>query len=229
MEPCAIVPLPGAVDPSSVVVPVAGEAPLVRIVRAVLHGVGPARVVVAVAPTLATVTRDCLSSAGLDAVAVVVASHPASRGEVLVAGLEHLGLQPHSPTPVLLCDHRYPLAPGELAERVLDGVVAGHEVVVPVLPVTDTVKTVDELGSVLSTVDRSALRTVQYPRGFTAAALWDAISGPPASPRDGADEVDAVLRAGVDVATVVGHPDALRFELPRDAPLLDAIIGCRLS
>ena len=46
----------------------------------------------------------------------------------------------------------------------------------PSLPVTDTVKTVDELGSVLSTVDRATLRTVQFPRGFTASALWQLVS-----------------------------------------------------
>jgi 2-C-methyl-D-erythritol 4-phosphate cytidylyltransferase len=128
---------------------------------------------------------------------------------------------------VLVCDHRYPLAPGQLADRVLAALSGGHDVVVPTLPVTDTVKAVDELGSVLSTVDRSALRTVQYPRGFTASVLWQLISVSPASAADHLDEFDAALRAGLGIATVDGDANAFQVELPRDAHLLDAVIACR--
>ena len=128
---------------------------------------------------------------------------------------------------VLVCDHRYPLAPSRLAERVLAALGGGHDVVVPILPVTDTVKSVDELGSVLSTVDRSTLRTVQYPRGFTASVLWQLISVSPASASDDFDEFDAALRAGLGVGTVDGDANAFQVELPRDAHLLDAVIACR--
>ena len=99
--------------------------------------------------------------------------------------------------------------------------------VAPTLPVTDTVKTVDEQGAVLSTVDRSTLRTVQYPRGFTAAALWRLVSISPAPTPDHVDEFDVALRAGLDIGTVVGDANAFHVELPRDAHLLDAVIACR--
>jgi 2-C-methyl-D-erythritol 4-phosphate cytidylyltransferase len=76
-------------------------------------------------------------------------------------------------------------------------------------------------------VDRSALRTVQFPRGFTASVLWQLISVSPASASDDLDEFDAALRAGLDIGTVDGDANAFQVELPRDAHLLDAVIACR--
>jgi 2-C-methyl-D-erythritol 4-phosphate cytidylyltransferase len=109
---------------------------------------------------------------------------------------------------------------------VLAALNAGGDVVVPILPMTDSVKTVDELGSVLGTVDRSTLQTVQYPRGFAAAVLWQLISVSPDSASDDVDEFDAALRAGLDIDVVAGDANAFQVELPRDAHLLEAVIAC---
>jgi len=158
---------------------------------------------------------------------VAVTRGPGSRRHVLRAGLEHLDVAPHAAASVLIGDYRYPLSSGEVAGRVLTALAAGGDVVVPVLAVTDTVKTVDALGSVLGTVDRAGLRTVQYPRGFAAAALWQSIAEVPPTALDGLDEFDAALRAGLEVGVVDGEAGAVRVELPRDAPLLDAVIANR--
>jgi 2-C-methyl-D-erythritol 4-phosphate cytidylyltransferase len=117
---------------------------------------------------------------------------------------------------VLVHDHRHPLAPVDVTERVIAGLRAGHPVVVPMLPMTDTVKVVDDRGAVVGTVDRTALRTVQYPRGFQSEVLAQSITGD-------ADEFVAALTAGTPIATVDGDADAFAAELPTDAPLLDAI------
>lgn len=226
MKQCAIVPLTHRGDVEAAIVPVAGEAPLVRVVRSVLHAVADPDVVVATLPELAARTVDCLRAAGLGT-AVAIAREPGSRSQVIRAGLEHLGAQPHTSASILICDHRYPLSPDEVAERVLAALDGGGEVVVPIVAVTDSVKIVDELGSVLSTVDRSTLRTVQYPRGFTASALWQLVSVSPSPPSGDVDEFDAALRAGLDVDVVDGDANALQIELPRDAHLLDAVIACR--
>jgi 2-C-methyl-D-erythritol 4-phosphate cytidylyltransferase len=226
MKPCAIVPLTHSDDFEAATVPVAGEAPLVRVVRSVLHAVSDDDVVVSTLPALAAGTEGCLRAAGLGT-AVVVAREPGSRHQVIRAGLEHLEAQPDTSVFVLVCDHRYPLSPGEVAERVLAALGGGGDVVVPAVAVTDSVKTVDELGSVLTTVDRSTLRTVQYPRGFTASALWQLVSVSSPSPSDGLDEFGAALRAGLDVDVVEGDANARQVELPRDAHLLDAVIACR--
>jgi 2-C-methyl-D-erythritol 4-phosphate cytidylyltransferase len=221
MEPCAIVPLTHSDDAVGAFAPMAGGAPLVRVVRSALSAVAPERVVVATPPAHAPNARECLREAGLTTAVVAVAG---SRSHAVRVALKHLGAEPFSRTSVLLCDHRHPLAPGALAERVLAALGAGHDVAVPILPVTDTVKTVDDAGAVLSTVDRSVLRTVQYPRGFTAAALWQLASSPEA---DGFDEFACALRDGLDIGTVAGDANAFQVDLPGDVHLLAAIIAGR--
>lgn len=227
MDACAIVPLPQTVDPASVFPPTGGQPPLVRVVRSLDGLVARNHVVVATVAPLAAGVRDCLRSAGLDTVAVIVAHGRGLRQQVITAGLDHLDVEWSSSTPVLVCDHRYPLSTRVVAGRVVAALRDGHDVVVPTLPVTDTVKTVDETGSVLGTLDRSELRTVQYPRGFAASALWDLVSGSAAPAAEDVNEFTAALRAGFDIGTVDGDVDAQQVELPRDAHLLDAIIACR--
>ena len=226
MKQCAVVPITSSADVDAATVPVSGEAPLVRVVRSVLQAVAEGDVVVATVPALVASVEECLRAAGLE-VAVAVTRGSGARRQVLRAGLEQLGVEPHTAASVLICDHRFPLSPGELAVRVLAALATSGDVVVPVLPVTDSVKTVDELGSVLGTVDRATLRTVQFPRGFTASALWQLVSESPATVADGLDEFHDALRAGLDVGTVEGDAGAFQVELPRDAHLLDAVIACR--
>lgn len=232
MKQCAVVPMTSSADVDAAISPVSGEAPLVRVVRSVLQAVAEGNVVVATVPVLAASVEECLRAAGLG-VAVAATRGSGSRRQVIRAGLEHLGVEPHTAAAILICDHRFPLSPGELAVRVLAALVTGGDVVVPMVPVTDSVKTVDELGSVLSTVDRATLRTVQFPRGFTASALWQLVTGPlrvpesPVTAADGLDEFHDALRAGLDVGVVDGDAGAFQVELPRDAHLLDAVIACR--
>jgi 2-C-methyl-D-erythritol 4-phosphate cytidylyltransferase len=214
-EPCAIVPLDATVSPASALAPLAGEAALTRVIRSLL---GPGRVpvervvVVAVATTAVQI-RPELEAAGLAEVAVVDCASPGSRGQCLAAGLEHLGRKEVSPGHVLVHDRRWPLASTAVTDRVLAGLDAGHPVVVPVLPMTDTVKLVDATGSVVETVDRRWLRTVQYPRGYRADALAALI---------GEDD-----DLGRHVETVAGDPDAVAADLPSDAALIGAIIEAR--
>jgi 2-C-methyl-D-erythritol 4-phosphate cytidylyltransferase len=212
---------------------VAGEAALVRVLRSVLTAVTADHVVVATAPALAAGVAEQLAAAGLGtavASASMSASASASRRAVIRAGLDHLGIEPLTPGGVLVCDHRYPLSPGDVADRVLATLAEGYDAVVPTVPVTDTVKTVDQLGSVLTTVDRATLQTVQYPRAFTTSALWQLVEVSPAlTPPNtaDADELDGALRAGLDVGRVAGDASAFQVELPRDTQLLEALIDCR--
>ncbi len=67
---------------------------------------------------------------------------------------------------VLVHDAARPLVPASLTAAVVDAVRAGHPVVVPVLPLSDTVKVVDGDGLLRSTPDRAGLRVVQTPQGF---------------------------------------------------------------
>jgi 2-C-methyl-D-erythritol 4-phosphate cytidylyltransferase len=216
----AIVPLPAMYvhNVAAAVDRLAGEAPLARVVRT-MRGTA----VVAVAGPLVGAIRESLAAHGLSAVGVAVAEDPGSRAQCLAAGLDYLKQQPRH---VLIHDIRRPLAPDGVRDRVIAGLQAGSPVVMPALAVTDSVKAVDERGSVTGTLDRSMLRAVQYPRGFSADQLSQLLAE---RTSDEFDELDESLRAGTPITIVDGDPDAFGVELPRDAAFVEAIIACRPS
>jgi len=63
----------------------------------------------------------------------------------------------------LVHDARRPLTPPSLVTAVVDAVLGGQDAAVPALPLTDTVKRVDEDGLVVGSPDRDRLRVVQSP------------------------------------------------------------------
>ncbi len=101
---------------------------------------------------------------------------------------------------VVLHDAARPFAPPALFDAVVGAVRAGHAAAVPVLPLTDTVKLLDAVGSVLGTPDRSGLRVVQSPYAIRAELL----QGVPV----GALTPSVVLDAALVVHTVAGDPAA---------------------
>lgn len=225
MELSAIVPLPVSVvqNPASAFLALAGQAPLVRIVRAMLDAVAePGRIVVAVAEPLLADVRAALADGALAAVAVTRADGAGGRAQCLSGGLKHLARQKFSTTHVLVGDIRQPLVTAELRDRVIAAL--SDAVVVPALPVTDSVKAVDERGSVTATVDRSTLAAAQYPRGFEVGQLASLLS--PRTSED-FDEVAEAVRTGLEITVVAGDPDGFRAALPADAPFFEALIASR--
>jgi 2-C-methyl-D-erythritol 4-phosphate cytidylyltransferase len=214
-EGAAILPLPTTLAETAFA-PLAGEAPVVRVARTMVG----AAVIVAAEP-LAGVVRETLAAHGLSAVRVVVAEDPGTRAGCLVAGLQYLKGEPRH---VLIYDVRRPLAPATLRDRVIAALRAGSPVVMPVLAVTDSVKAVDGRGSVSETLDRTTLRSVQFPRGFTAAYLSQLLAQ---CTSDEFDELEESLRAATPITLVDGDAEAFVVELPRDAAFVEAIITCR--
>lgn len=204
------------VDGSHVLEPLAG-APLVeRSVRAALGVHGVDRVVVLAPEPL--VPRVGASVAG-----PLVTVHGTSRSDPPEA---HAAQRPGGPggdAPitagaagvVLVLDAARPFVPAALAGRVVDAVRAGHRAVVPVLPLSDTVKLVDGAGRVRGTPDRGGLRVAQTPQGFHPSLLGRVLGV--------ADAVHAWSAAGVAVHTVEGDPlafpvhDAWQRDLARAA------------
>lgn len=215
-------PLPMTADPTASCAPIAGAPPVVRAVRALLDGVAAPRVVVVVAEPLVAWIRGLMAAHELPEVAVRALPVSGDRSEAIRLGLDYLVHEPLSSAPVLLHDVRHPLVPGEVTDRVIAGLRAGHPIVVPVVPVTDSVKCVDERDVVVATVDRATLLAVQYPRGFTASVLAELVSHGATE-----DELDVALETARPVTTVDGHADAGRFTLPQDSDLLEAIIASR--
>ncbi|MDZ7883167.1 MAG: 2-C-methyl-D-erythritol 4-phosphate cytidylyltransferase [Mycobacterium sp.] len=207
MKLSAILPLPvsAARHPESVFTPVDGEPVLARIVA----GLIPEVTEVLVPADAAIYERARAGLAGVSA-RVIAAGENRSTADCLSAALPHL--QASAVTHVLVADHRHPVLSSDLVARVIAALADGAELVVPVLPVTDTVKRVDGQGVIRSTVDRSELKITQYPYGAAVAGLRD---------------LPAMLSASAGVVCVAGDADAIPFDLPADAALLAAVIACR--
>ena len=190
-----------------------GRSLLWRAVHGLLESGCIDEVVVAVAAEDAGHAADAL--AGVDRVRFVTGG--AQRSDSVRAALDAVpGIDV-----VLVHDAARCLTPASVIRDVVAAVRAGHSAVVPVLPVTDTVKQVDAGGSVVATVDRSALRVAQTPQGFDAALLRraHAANGAPAT-----DDAGLVERLGERVMTVPGHPHAFKITTPFDLAVAEAVL-----
>jgi 2-C-methyl-D-erythritol 4-phosphate cytidylyltransferase len=183
----------------------AGRTPLARCLDAMADGF--AAVVVPAARSLAAEARACVP----DGVMVVEVDGSATRTDCLRAALDHLPASKH----VVVHDLERSLTPRSVLDRVADA-LPGSDLVLPTLVVVDSVKSVDDDGSVVSTVDRSTLRSSQFPRGMTVALLRRAVEA-------GEDEVIHALRAGVSITMVDGDPHGFEIRAPHDRALAEAI------
>jgi 2-C-methyl-D-erythritol 4-phosphate cytidylyltransferase len=123
---------------------------------------------------------------------------------------------------VLLHDACRPLAPGELAAAVVEAVRGGHGMAVPALPLTDTVKSVDDRGAVTGTPDRTDLRVLQTPIALRARLLPADVCEHPLT------EVAKHTAAGGTVHTVTGHPAAFAVRSAWDLELAELIADGRI-
>lgn len=110
-------------------------------------------------------------------------------------------------TIVLVHDALRSFSSADTVRDVLTAIRAGAPVVVPVLPMADTVK-VTEDRLIVGTEDRARLRTAQTPIGYTLEAFRAADA--PDQPPSGA-------------TTVPGHPDAMRVTSAFELTLAEAI------
>ncbi len=124
---------------------------------------------------------------------------------------------------VLVHDAARPLTPAAVIIRVVEALKAGHQAVIPVLSVTDTIKAVDANGVVLGTPERAGLRSVQTPQGFATDTLQRAYE------RAGAagftDDAGMVENIGGQVHTVEGDPLAFKVTTPLDLQLAMAVLS----
>lgn len=125
---------------------------------------------------------------------------------------------------ILVHDAARAFVPADVVERVVSAVRAGAAAVVPVVPVTDTIKRITRSGEVADTPDRSTLVAVQTPQGFDPAVLRRAHAAGAVGATD-----DAMLceRLGVTVVTVEGSEDAFKVTRPRDLLLAEALLAER--
>lgn len=123
---------------------------------------------------------------------------------------------------VLVHDAARAFTPLSVIRGVVEAVAAGAAAVVPVLPVADTIKQVDESGQVTGTVDRSVLRAVQTPQGFAVEVLRRAYA---AADDIATDDAGLVERIGETVRTVPGHAHALKITTPFDLAIAEDVLA----
>lgn len=114
---------------------------------------------------------------------------------------------------VLVHDAARPLVPLGLVDRVIDAVVAGAAAVVPAVPVTDTIKQVDDQGVVVRTLPREQLRAVQTPQGFRREVL---VAAHAAAGAEATDDAALVEVLGERVLVVAGDAAAMKITTPED-------------
>ena len=194
----------GASGPKALV-EIAGESLVRRAARGLLSA-GVVRHVVVTAPAeyldrfeaeVAGITEVAgLDGPGVSGTIEVVPGSPDSRQASVALGLA-AALAAHPDAAVVLVhDAARALTPPEVVRRVVAAVRAGHDAVVPALPVTDTVKEV-------AGPDRSRSRRSES--GHHETGLYHSTSS---SDRSGAQRGRG---AGVQIESVVGTPDRSRL------------------
>ena len=159
--------------------------------------------------------------AGIEDV-LMVAGSDRSRQASVALGLAALGHR-DADAVVLVHDAARPLTPPEVSARVIDTVRGGAGAVIPVLPVTDTLKTVDASGLVTGTPRRADMVAVQTPQGFRWDVLTRAHEAGASRSADEAvaatDDAGLVEAVGGSVQTVAGDERSLKVTRPLDLAL----------
>ncbi|WP_167145557.1 2-C-methyl-D-erythritol 4-phosphate cytidylyltransferase [Actinomyces sp. ZJ308] len=137
---------------------------------------------------------------------------------------------------VIVHDAARALTPPQVTRRVIAAVRAGHEAVVPALPVSDTVKEVGpcragEPEPVVGTPRRARLRAVQTPQGFRTDALVAAHRAGAQRAGDEAlaasDDAGLVEACGGSVVVVAGDERAMKVTTPVDLALAELLLERR--
>lgn len=123
----------------------------------------------------------------------------------------------------LVHDGARPLLTHQLAARVLDAAQA-HGAAIPGIPVSDTLKQIDEDGRVLATVDRATVRAIQTPQAFSGDLLRHAHA---TVTHDVTDDAAMIEALGEPVFLVEGDPANLKVTRPIDLHVARSLLTMR--
>ena len=113
---------------------------------------------------------------------------------------------------VLVHDAARALASTRLASEVINQLIRGQQAVIPTLEVIDTIKEVDNQGYVRNTLNRSSLKIVQTPQGFSRSVLERAHQ----ASEDATDDAALVEALGIKVKTIAGEDQAFKITTKGD-------------
>ena len=124
---------------------------------------------------------------------------------------------------VLIHDAARAFVPSDVVARVIDAVRSGADAAIPVVPVADTIREVDEAGS--HVIDRTRLRGVQTPQGFRRSIIEAAHAVLSDTGTPVTDDAAAVEYTGHEVTLVAGDRLAFKVTEPLDVALAVAVAG----
>ena len=175
-------------------------------------------IVVVAGPSEVSRCREAL--AGMGKVLAVIAGGQ-TRQESVAIGLFTLGGDPDDL--ILVHDAARPLVSAAVIDRCVEGAQKFGNAVAA-LPVTDTLKAVNDEQIVQRTVDREGLWAMQTPQAFPLATLFEAHSAARTLGWLGTDEAALVEQFSDDpVHLVVGDPANFKITRPEDLILAEAL------
>jgi 2-C-methyl-D-erythritol 4-phosphate cytidylyltransferase len=191
----------------------AGRPLLQWSIDALLGVAGIERIVVAMPPGAA-------APAGVTAVAGGAVRSDSVRRALAAAGDTEI---------VLVHDAARPLLTAELAAAVIDALERRGDAAAAIaaVPVTDTIKLLDERDSVIETLDRSRLWAVQTPQVFRRGALERALDVPAAELALATDDAWLIERGGGRVIVVPGDEENLKVTTPLDLRVAELLLAER--
>lgn len=117
---------------------------------------------------------------------------------------------------VLVHDAVRPWVSADLVAAVI-AAAQRHGAAIPALPVTETVKVVEE-GVILESPTRSRLYNAQTPQGFHRTILEQAVASAASVATPATDEASLVERSGVAVHVIPGEVDNVKITTAADLP-----------
>lgn len=137
----------------------------------------------------------------------------ATRQASVMAGLE--ALRDRKPERILIHDGARPFISPDLISRVA-GALDQAEAVVPTLPVTSTLKSVDGTSTVTGTVSRDGLHTAETPQGFHFDSILGAHIKAAADGMTFTDDAAIAEWIGLSVSSVPGEADNVKLTTAAD-------------
>jgi 2-C-methyl-D-erythritol 4-phosphate cytidylyltransferase len=124
---------------------------------------------------------------------------------------------------VLVHDAARPLVTPVIVQRCIDAAADGRSAIAAI-PVTDTIKEVDEGGRITASPDRRRLWAAQTPQAFPASVLRDAHARALVEGVASTDDAALVARYGGTVVVVEGAAENLKVTTPADIAVAAALL-----
>jgi len=191
---------------------------IVRTVRSMLVHPAVKRVLVAVSASMVDHAQQLMQPFG-ERVLVVMGG--GERQQSIARCLEHPACA--QADLILVHDAVRPFADQTLVTRVAE---AGgrHGAAVPAIPVSDTIKRVDDDGCVVSTLPRAELRAVQTPQAFLPDVVRSAYAVASENGTVGTDDASLVEACGGNVVIVPGSVTNIKITTPVDLAIAHLLL-----